>query len=127
MTFAFWLSIGVNVFVLAGIVWVFLSDDGEMPKDWKKDIVSIFQNLVGGMRTELDSTDIGIRNDVEEIKKNVGYWERQWIFPDSKSKYMESDISISDKLDALCNHLKLDIKREEKAERIVVSKKKKGK
>jgi hypothetical protein len=65
--------------------------------------------------------------EFDDIKKEMGYTDPPIWFSGCRKYSHKPDLSILEKIDALYEYLNLAIKREKKAERIVVGKKKKGK
>ncbi len=125
MILAFWVSIGINVVFLI-LVIAAMKDDGSMPEEWKNEVCRMID---AGTKDEGEKYFTAHRDhqrlveaELYSVKQNVGYGPARYPFnPFSLS---QPDISVSKKLDALYEHLKLEAHKEASAERIIVSKKK---
>ncbi len=89
----------------------------------KKWVEEKLAEVEGKTKREIDKKKEAIEKDIEALQRGVGYEERSSVSVlDYRIWLQKPDISVAQRLDAICAYLGIEIVKEAKAEKIVAKK-----
>jgi hypothetical protein len=94
----------------------------------KKWVEEKIVEVEGKAKREIGKKSEAIEKDIVSLQKGVGYKERSSVSAiDYRIWLQRPDVSMAERLDAICAYLGIEIVKEEKEENIVAKKIKKAK